>query len=719
MDIEIIDDPVEARHYVDQVRSLADKNTEALGFLPQSAYTDAALKGHLWIAADKEKRQISGYLLFGGTFPNLRVFQVYVRPEFRGQSIAPALIEKLKDYGEKHNFMNIKAKVASELPANKFWQAMGFEIIDQIRGKTAGRINNIYCLELDVPSFFSKLPSIDVNSKIIVESPRPILEDPTFAIDVNVLFDVIQNRSTDDAARIIAFSMDSEIKLCVTHEFINELESKSLDLRADPVLALAKQFPQLPGLGNEIISPIVGEIRRIFLSGTPKTGKRLANDQSDFIHLASCIHHGVHGFITRDGMILSNAQEIYQKYSLRIYSPADVIESYEEQVQVDKAPIEFKVDGHDLVFSTMREDERAESEEFLNGLGVELDQALACLYSGTVQPRRTRLIARSDGQMAGICSWSNNYEPNRENLVHLYVDEDRSDSSGVIDHFLEASINAQEYSKLISMDLRILSKQMRSSETAIKRGFQQIEERESRYRRLRKILFRGLVSEDNWDDFSRQFSFLTNFRLSEECPSYDVASNTGVVATRKVSRRLFLTLFQFETLISPGYLIAPGRQAVMIPIRAGYADSLLAPTVRTPQLSFLPNREAALRLERAYFSKSRSRSISRETVVVFYISDPRMEAVSMARVTFADNLTETQALYNLRRQGVLSEEEIGDMADSHGRVFAFTFDNLLSFQNPISYRELEEMGCIGGANLVTAQPLSYQQFRKIIDKAFG
>ena len=719
MNMEIIVDPTEAVVQVDRVRSLADQNTEALGFLPERAYTEAALKGHLWIATDKTKQRILGYLLFGGTFPNLKVFQVYVCPKFRGQHIAPTLIEKLKDYGQKHNFMNIKAKVASELSANKFWQSMGFRIIDQSPGKTAGRTNNLYCLELDVPSLFRESTSVDGKSTALDYPSRPILENPTFAIDVNVLFDVIQDRSTDDAARVITFAMDSEIKLCVTHEFVRELENRSLNLKSDPVLALAKQLPRLPKLKNEIISPIIEEIRKIFVSGTPKTGKRLANDQSDFTHLASCIHHRVHGFVTRDGAILRNAHKIHEKYSLRIYSPADVIESYEEQVEIDKAPIAFNVDEREIVFSTLREDERAEADQFLDRLRVEKDEALSCLNSGTVQSPRTRMIARSTGNIVGVFSRPNNFSLNRENTVHLYIDEDHSRSNHAIDYFLESLSNSCDNDKLIYVDLWILSTQMRSSETAIKRGFRPTKEQKGNRRKLRKLYIRGLIMDRQWREFSRRFFKLTDFKISDKMPSYNVISNTGMIAERKGNHGFFVsTLFDFETLISPGYLIAPGRPAVMIPIRESYANELLMPAISVRQISFLPNPEASLRLERAYFSKSSNPNISRGTLVLFYVSDPRKEAVGMARVTFSDRLTRTQALFNLRRQGVLSEQEMNLMIDNKGQIFAFTFDNLLAFPRCVPYRELKKLGCVGGANLVTAQPLTHEQFCKIIEKAF-
>ena len=48
--------------YIDQVRSLADTHRRELGFLPRSAYWEAAMKGNLWVAIDVVSREFRGYL---------------------------------------------------------------------------------------------------------------------------------------------------------------------------------------------------------------------------------------------------------------------------------------------------------------------------------------------------------------------------------------------------------------------------------------------------------------------------------------------------------------------------------------------------------------------------------------------------------------------------------------------------------------------------------
>ena len=105
--------------------------------------------------------------------------------------------------------------------------------------------------------------------------------------------------------------------------------------------------------------------------------------------------------------------------------------------------------------------------------------------------------------------------------------------------------------------------------------------------------------------------------------------------------------------------------------------------------------------------------------MVFYVSQPSSEAVALARVTFSDTLTKTQAVMNLGRQGVLSEEEIRAIAGSSDAVTVFTFDNLLTLPQSIDFNRLREIGCVSGANLQTAQRISDEGLRRIVRIGFG
>ena len=112
----------EVEPYLSEVQRLADSNKEALGFLPTSAYSEQAQRGRLWVVAEKTTGRLLGFLLFGGRFPSLKVFQSYVEPFARKRGVATELIKRLVSFGEKYGYLSISARVAVNLPANQFWK---------------------------------------------------------------------------------------------------------------------------------------------------------------------------------------------------------------------------------------------------------------------------------------------------------------------------------------------------------------------------------------------------------------------------------------------------------------------------------------------------------------------------------------------------------------------------------------------------------------------
>ena len=370
----ILKTPMEVESYIDQVRSLGDANRSALGFLPASAYTETAMKGCLWIVVDQTSKDLMGYLLFGGTYPHLKVFQVHVLPEFRSRGLARRLLKELRKYGEENNYQTISARVAAELEANRFWQGMGFRIIRRVAGSArSGRTLNVYLFELDTPSLFREIQT-EASSQVagvrqITYPSRPILKTPSYVIDLNVFFDVVGRRDTGESARILSSAFSSEIKLHVTSEFIRELERHSPDFENDPVLEFARGLPVLPELSADTLAPLMEKIRKILFPDTNRTGRERPNEVSDRIHLASCIHHRAYGFVTRDTAILRRAEELHAKYDLRIISPADLYDSPQEP-DPSPPPLTAAVEQWEISAAELHERDRAEAEEFLAGLGI-------------------------------------------------------------------------------------------------------------------------------------------------------------------------------------------------------------------------------------------------------------------------------------------------------------------------------------------------------------
>lgn len=715
----IIDAPAEVAAYLEQVRRLADANRDALGFLPATAYDEAAMKGCLWVAVEGITKKLRGYLFFGDNFPRLRVYQVYVHPRFRFSGTARTLMERLKAYGERHDYLTITARVAAELPANKFWKGLGFSVIGRYPGGKKGRTINRYAFELDVPTLFSQSRRVPDSIRQPLHV-RPVLETRTYVMDLNVFFDAVRDRDEGEAVDILSMGFDSDMRLVVTEEFARELERHSSQATdaTDPVLKLARALPTLPEPRADALSPLTEDLRRQLFSTSPgKTGRRAANDASDLVHLASCIHHRVYGFITRDGAILRRAEELRERYSLRIISPADLCEPLEGP-GTRRERMTAMVGQEEVEIAAFDERDRTDVERFLGERGVSSTDMARCLAAGTTRFPTMISVMKVGRRVVGFGSWADRPAPGRESVARLYVDEEFSNVDRIVDHLLEHSINRGARGRLCRVDLKTGPGQVTIRDIAIKRGFRRPDSKSGPGSKdLSKMSMMGPITENNWRDFRNSFREATGRELPRDLPQYEELINTGVVLeAERAGRPSAVSLFDFETVISPGALISRGRIGVMVPVRESYARQLLP--LPESQGSLLAKKETVLRLERAYFlAAGKHKLFPRGTIVVFYASQERREAVAMARVTFSDTLTKGQAALKLARQGVLTAEEIEQRASPEGEVASFTFDNLMVFRKGIPYRELKQLDCIGGANLVTAQELPYEKLRLVVDRA--
>ena len=708
--------------YTEQVRSLADGHRREFGFLPTNVYVEAVQRGNLWVAIDRASRNFLGYLLFGSQHPRLRVFQVCVHPDHRSRGIARTLISQLIIFGKSHEYLNVTARVSSKLTANRFWQEQGFHIVKQTPGKGQNTIINIYAKDLDVPSLFGdrkhSQSSVD-QATIRIDPRRPILPTPSYVIDLNVFFDVVRNRDTGQGNQIVSAALKHEIRLFVTAEFKEELRRTSHDQRNDPVLAFAKNLPTLPKIEPSQLQHIVADVRSLLSSNPPGPQEWTANDKSDHIHLASSVHHRAFGFITRDSAILRNSEQIHEQYGLRVLSPADVADSLrdDEPLHVSMA---ITADRREIQVSDINARTRADVERFLLDRRIERTDSLPWNGAelGHLSPHS--VVVTSSNQVVGVGLWSATPGSARNAILSVLVDEDHVDSHRAIDHILGSARSIREGCQPWRFSLSIPRDQIRTRETALKRGFHpQASKTLGSDMELSRVSIEGVITPDNWRRIARDLRDETSLLLPSNMPSHQELINTGVVLGRDRGLESWtMSLFDFETFIAPGVLVAPCRDAVIVPIKEPYSEELL-PETRDQGL-LVSQHDAAFRLERAYFLRAGRHSLlPRRTLVVFYVSRPRSEAVALARVTFSGTLTKTQAALNLSRQGVLTEEEIHQLTNDRNEITVFTFDNVIKFTRSIAFKELQEMGCIGGANLVTTQRVEYDSLSRIVERGFG
>lgn len=698
----------EIKPYIAQVREFADGNKSSFGFLPGSAYEEIAFKEQLWVLCDAE-RNIQGYLIFGGVYPKLKVFQLFSCQNFRGRGGATILLDELKRYAESHSYLCISARVAADLSANKFWGKSGFNICQQQKGgKSTNRVLNLRVYQLEGQDLLSSSGVSSEHDDKVNYLGRPILANRTYAIDLNPIFDVTKSRAKCvESTLVLQRGFSGSLDLCTTPEFVKEFERNSGRFKEDPMLAIAKAIPALPVVSEDMLFPVIEELREVIFPQRSKSGATSKNDRSDLIHIAYCIFHRVSGFITREKALLKASRRIYEQYSIKILSPSELLDCEREGLRVDIKSGDKCLSVSGDVSSFLHE-----VEEFLQLQGLGSVSARSLVSKGCDSDSE-RLIVRFGGSVVGYATWSVASEMNNVVDLHLFVDERTPGIISSIDHVLECSINGGKQGSVIRIDLHVGGGQTLTKETALNRGF--IQGRESGS--LSKVSHGGYVDKTNWWSFKRGYEGLSGLLLPDTMPTYDELLHTGIAIHNDKNVLIkCLSLFDFETLISPGFLFPKGRGALMLPIKESYAKGLLGDL--RGQLDLMPSEEVTHLLERAYFrSSSRLSYFSKGELLLLYVSgkDSIQEVVGLGRITSSEKMTASDAGLNLKRQGVLSEEDLECIGGSKGVLHAFTFDNFNEFNNRVSFQEAKKLGAIGGANLTTVEKVEYKALKKVLE----
>ena len=699
MEYEIIKEADRSLGYVKEISDMADKNRASFGFLSASAYEQMASKGQLWVVVNDINRVV-GYLMFGGTMPTLKVFQVYICDSIRGEGIGKNLIDELKSYAGNMNYHSIIARVASDLPANKFWGKVGFSVYKQEKGgETTKRTINVRGYRLHDNDLFGD--SVAGGSGI--RPTGPVLEKPIYALDLNLLLDIVESRpGSEKVVKLMQEGFQGKFSICVTPEFKKELARESEKFLNDPVMKLAYAFPELES-GSEAYK-IASSLGEIVFPSRSLNRRGAVNDASDLMHLAHCISAGVAGFVTREKALLRACESIREMHGVAIVSPEEIVLDDGDWLDFSNPASAGFVPS---CASVSREIVRF-VEDFIPPKNIMDLLSVNALNFNDLSVYE----ARYDGRLFGVYFSQKPQKTTGRALAALYLDESNPKSIAAIDHFLEIAIRHKSgFSYRI--DLYVGKGQDVTQETLARKGF--FDQGEC----FSKIIFNDFVSYKNWADFSRDVKLLCGFHVPKKLPSKKELINTGVCISDEENMVQEFSWFEFETLIGPRFILNHDRDCILVPIRENYASGLIGDVKN--QLSLLSNHDQSLLLEKAYFrSPSRASIFKKGGVVAFYVSGGSsiQEIIGFARITYSDVVPIHEAIVRLDRQGVLSRDELIGVSDKRGMIHAFTFDNFLALDNRVSFSKAKKLGLISDANLVSPERIDFKQLRSLIGAAF-
>jgi GNAT superfamily N-acetyltransferase len=702
MDYEILKHPDEVQKYVSQVSSIADDNKRSFGFLANSAYEQMAAKGQLWVVVNGGK-EIKGYLMFGGTMPTIKVFQIYVCQSTRGDRVGSKLIDALKCFAEESGYHTISARVATDLPANSFWDKQKFETISQVDGGGSGNTKrriNVRCFSIEGNDLFGGLSHY--KSELVPSSP--ILSKPFYAIDLNLLLDITKGRAgCREITDLMSLSFQGDFTLCATPELKKELARQASQFQDDPAMRLAAMLPELKS--KDDVKKIANTLKEIVFPSRKSSRKSAQNDESDVMHLAYCISAGINGFVTREKAMLRAFYTIKDKYDVAILSPDELLLDGNETLSIPKLRNEE--------VSFYESEDSKELRSFLDQFSV-ASQVLSDIFNASpVRGDKNIYEAKTnDGTLFGFYFFQKPLKSTGMAQALLCVDESCNKSVVVIDHFLEQALRYKaDY--IYRLNIYIGKKQPITEETLRKKGFFKTNDH------YVKIICNLFLDNKNWPRFKTDIKNLLGFSVQNKLPSKKELIHTGIHFKSDFGADKVLSWFDFETVISPRFIVNADRGCILVPIQENYAIGLIG-NVKN-QLSLLSMHDKTLLLEKAYFrSKNKSSIFRKGGIVAFYVSGSKsiQEIIGFSRITYSDVITVDEAFIKLDRQGILTKEELRSVADKDNKLHAFTFDNFFEFDKRISFSRAKKLGLISNANLVSPEKINTEKLKVLIKEAF-
>ncbi|OQA17397.1 MAG: GTP cyclohydrolase FolE2 [bacterium ADurb.Bin363] len=131
--------------HLDQIKVIADKNRDSLGFIIRSAVVKAIDNKEVFVALYNDN--VVGFLIF-----HLRkdqqatLYDICISKNFRGRSVGKKLAKRLIVEAKKHNKLYIQLKCPENLPSNEFYKALNFELV----GKETGKKRNLNIWKLSI-----------------------------------------------------------------------------------------------------------------------------------------------------------------------------------------------------------------------------------------------------------------------------------------------------------------------------------------------------------------------------------------------------------------------------------------------------------------------------------------------------------------------------------------------------------------------------------------
>lgn len=695
-----------------QIAELADSQKEALGFWPESALREAIMRDRLIALATKgtDGRALVGYIHHSGVFPNAKVQQVATAEQWRRAGAATTLVNTLVSRLEGLGFLSLRADIADNLTQSlAFYRKNGFVEVGTRKGaNTRKRSVLMHVRELETDSLFRFAERQDQSNVDLGLRRRSAGDDPVYAFDLNVYFDLVREREQSDRARqLFGAALAHVVRLAVAEEFAAELKRTSPGQANDPLLQMALQLPRLPKIGPEALNELANRIHNWVFVDTGSSAAGSAQSLSDCKHLAQAALSRTSAFVTRDATLIAARERLIAEIGLDVISLEEIVDllplSERKTNAIGKAGKGF----------SFRAPSEAELASYLGQAAV--SDSLVQRFRDSNQTSQIsvgRAIVDGEKVVAiGMLALSKDMAPVADMLVH--VRPDQVDAGLYADFLLDDLLRRVSADHPTAVELIHIPGQATVNGIARSKGFRRTASGDG----LHKIaLGRPLIGE-NWNAIAVETRRRTGLSLPSTMPT-DLGNGKSIKIGVANGGELNVGMSQLADLLGPTVVVWPGQEGVLVPIGKAYADDLLG-TNPQDSFEFMESKDAAFLTRRAYVSSPKNAKIMRpDRPILFYESKRtggRGSIVAVGRIV--DRILTAKGEMTRENKRRLVVDNVDDFSATE-HVLCTTFDNVFVLPKPVPLGYLKSIGAHGNANLISAVSLPSEKIAQILTQGW-
>ena len=671
--------------YLKAVMDLGKQHAETLGFFPKGAFQEHASRRHIFVALTS-RNECAGYLLYRTSGNKAVIVHLCANPAIRKQGVARKLVDKVK--AETKHLIGIGLHCRRDYDVNSMWPRLGFAAVHSKPGRGSKPSQLTYWwFSHGHADLFSSIDQID-------ESKQMVVIDACVFFDLHDFIDV----ESEESKALLAPWLQDVLELCLTKEIYNEID------RAEN-LAEIQRYRKLAQVHHEIatddarVQSLIPELQKLIKWENSPSG------ESDLRQIANSIAGGIQVFVTRDQQLHSQGERLYEKFSLTILHPTELIN------QLDSVKREEEYQPARLAGSRMKEMLLKSEHETL---------VIDAFQQTALGERKSDFQKQLHRQLA---------HPN-ESECKLIVDENEQPVVLIVrnrstTHTTEIPLLRTARHPLAPTVARHLLRQTLENSARGNRNCTKVSDVDAGavvIDALREIGF--IPVGTTWMKLNVACVETSNainsrlFELGKNAPDLKAGIALITTALADLQKNPSLTLAtQIERALWPAKIIDADLPSFIVPIRPEWAEHFFDEDLASRRLFGLRH-DLHFGREAVYYRAKQISGLKYPGRILWYVSQGNEKTGSMS-VKACSSLDEIvigkpKELYKqFRRLGIYEWRNIWELAHKNldEKIMAIRFSDTERFHTPVSLQELERLGVAGP--IQSPRPITPEVFAKI------